>query len=37
MISNPALKTGITLLLRFGNTFVGGNQWVWYARLAGLQ
>lgn len=37
LISNPAVKTGITFLLRFGNTFLGGQQWVWYARVTGLQ
>ncbi len=36
-VQNAAVKTALTFLLRFGNTFVGGEQWVKYAALIGLQ
>ena len=28
-VGNPAVKTVLTLLLRFGNTYSGGLQWMW--------
>lgn len=34
---NPVLKSGLIFLVRFGNTFWGGAQWVWYAKFIGIQ
>mmetsp|Transcript_6379 Transcript_6379/g.18369 ORF Transcript_6379/g.18369 Transcript_6379/m.18369 type:complete len:366 (-) Transcript_6379:765-1862(-) len=36
-VHTPLLKTVLTFALRFGNTFVGGAQWVEFAALVGLQ
>ena len=36
-VPSIAVKTALTFLLRFGNTFVGGEQWVKYAALIGIQ
>lgn len=36
-VRNPVLKSGLIFLIRFGNTFWGGAQWVQYARLIGVQ
>lgn len=36
-VHTPLLKTVLTFALRFGNTFVGGAQWVELAALVGLQ
>ncbi|KAK9824347.1 hypothetical protein WJX72_009595 [[Myrmecia] bisecta] len=36
-VLNNGVKSVVTFLLRFGNTFVGGAQWVWFARCVGLQ
>jgi hypothetical protein len=36
-VQQPGLKVILTFLLRFGNTFLGGQQWIWYARAIGLQ
>ncbi|KAK9856473.1 hypothetical protein WJX84_010320 [Apatococcus fuscideae] len=36
-ISNPQLKSLVIFLTRFGNTFVGGAQWIQYAKAIGLQ
>ena len=36
-VPNVAVKNVITFLLRFGNTYIGGDQWVKYAALIGLQ
>ncbi|DBA68740.1 TPA: hypothetical protein ACH3X2_013437 [Trebouxia sp. C0005] len=36
-IRNPVLKSGLIFIIRFGNTFWGGAQWVQYAKLIGIQ
>ena len=36
-VPNAAVKNVITFLLRFGNTYIGVDQWVKYAALIGLQ
>ena len=36
-VRNPALKSGLIFILRFGNTFWGGAQWVQYAKFIGIQ
>ncbi len=36
-VRNPLLKTALTFGLRFGNTYLGGGQWVHFAALIGLQ
>jgi hypothetical protein len=36
-VPSIAVKNLLTFLLRFGNTFIGGDQWVRYAALIGLQ
>ncbi|KAK9841509.1 hypothetical protein WJX74_006985 [Apatococcus lobatus] len=36
-ISNPTLKSIVIFLTRFGNTFVGGAQWIQFAKAVGLQ
>jgi hypothetical protein len=36
-VPNMAVKNILTFLLRFSNTYLGGDQWVKYAALIGLQ
>ena len=36
-VKNGALKSVLIFLVRFGNTFWGGAQWVQYAKLIGIQ
>lgn len=36
-VRNGALKSVLIFLIRFGNTFWGGSQWVQYAKLIGIQ
>ena len=36
-VHNAALKSVLIFLIRFGNTFWGGAQWVQYAKLIGIQ
>ncbi|KAL3155755.1 hypothetical protein ABBQ32_012772 [Trebouxia sp. C0010 RCD-2024] len=36
-VKNGALKSVLIFLIRFGNTFWGGAQWVQYAKLIGIQ
>lgn len=36
-VHNPLLKTVLTFALRFGNTFVGSENWVQYASMIGIQ
>jgi hypothetical protein len=36
-VPNMAVKNILTFLLRFSNTYIGGDQWVKYAALIGLQ
>ena len=36
-VHNTALKSALIFLIRFGNTFWGGAQWVQYAKLIGIQ
>lgn len=36
-VRNPVLKSGLIFIIRFGNTFWGGAQWVQYAKLIGIQ
>lgn len=36
-VKNGALKSVMIFLIRFGNTFWGGAQWVQYAKLIGIQ
>mmetsp|Transcript_46149 Transcript_46149/g.75305 ORF Transcript_46149/g.75305 Transcript_46149/m.75305 type:complete len:210 (-) Transcript_46149:537-1166(-) len=35
--NSPLLSAAATFVLRTGNTFFGSAQWIWYARLTGLQ
>ena len=37
MLRNSTLKSLVIFLIRFGNTFVGGAQWIAYAKHVGLQ
>ena len=37
MVQNSALKSVLIFLIRFGNTFWGGAQWVQYAKLIVIQ
>jgi hypothetical protein len=34
---NKALDTLVTFAVRFGNSYVGGEMWIWWARFVGLQ
>ena len=36
-LHNPSLKSLVIFLVRFGNTFVGGAQWISFAKYVGLQ
>ena len=36
-VPSIVVRNMLTFLLRFGNTFIGGDQWVRYAALIGLQ
>eukprot|EP01024_Parvocaulis_polyphysoides_P027388 TRINITY_DN24847_c0_g2_i1.p1 TRINITY_DN24847_c0_g2~~TRINITY_DN24847_c0_g2_i1.p1 ORF type:complete len:356 (-),score=45.18 TRINITY_DN24847_c0_g2_i1:214-1281(-) len=36
-IHQQYLKTLAVFTLRFANTFAGGNMWIWYARVTGIQ
>eukprot|EP01026_Neomeris_dumetosa_P059729 TRINITY_DN5586_c0_g1_i9.p1 TRINITY_DN5586_c0_g1~~TRINITY_DN5586_c0_g1_i9.p1 ORF type:complete len:364 (-),score=47.95 TRINITY_DN5586_c0_g1_i9:445-1536(-) len=37
VIHQRLLKTILVFTLRFANTFAGGNMWIWYARVVGVQ
>ena len=36
-VPSPGLKAALTFGLRFANTWVGGLQWMWYAKYVGVQ
>jgi len=34
---NAAIDTLITFTVRFGNSYLGGEMWIWWAKKIGLQ